>query len=75
MDIEDQLDNESLRDRQVRRVYLITYSQVNGDMFPTRESFVSIVQDAFTACDIQLLQWVCAKENHKCQMSRKCQLL
>jgi hypothetical protein len=34
-------------------------------MFPTRESFVSIVQDAFTACNIQLLQWVCAKENHK----------
>jgi hypothetical protein len=30
-------------------------------MFPTRESFVSIVQDAFTACNIRL----CAKEHHK----------
>ena len=65
MEIEDQLDNESLRDRQVRRVYLITYSQANADSFPTRESFVSIIQDAFTANNIQLLQWVCAKENHE----------
>ena len=65
MEIEDQLHNESLRDRQVRRVYLITYSQANADSFPTRESFVSIIQDAFTANNIQLLQWVCAKENHE----------
>jgi hypothetical protein len=48
MDIEDQLDNESLRDRQVRRVYLITYSQANADMYATRKSFVSIVQYVFT---------------------------
>ena len=65
MEIEDELDNESLRNRQVRRVYLITYSQANADSFPTRESFVSIIQDAFTANNIQLLQWVCAKENHE----------
>lgn len=64
MDSEEQLGNELLRNRDVRRVYLITYSQVNADIFPTRESFVTIVEDAFSTCNVQILQWVCAKENH-----------
>ena len=58
------MQSESLRSRQVRRVYLITYSQVNVDLCPTRESFATIIQNAFTACNIQLIQWVCAKEDH-----------
>lgn len=53
-----------LNDR-VRRVYLITYSQVNADKFPTRESFVLAVLDAFAACDIQIINWVCAREDHR----------
>ena len=57
--------NECLGVRQVREIYLITYSQVNADLFPTRESFVNIVCEAFTACNLDILQWVCAKENNE----------
>ena len=57
--------NECLGVRQVREIYLITYSQVNADLFPTRESFVNIVCEAFTACNVDILQCVCAKENYK----------
>ena len=49
----------------MREIYLIIYSQVNADLFPIRESFVNIVCEAFTACNVDVLQWVCAKENHK----------
>ena len=58
--------NECLGVRQVREIYLITYSQVNADLFTTRESFVNIVIvcEAFTACN-DVLQWLCAKENNE----------
>ena len=57
--------NVCLGVRQVREIYLITYSQVNADLFTTRESFVNIVIvcEAFTACNVDVLQWLCAKEN------------
>ena len=57
--------NECLGVRQVGEIYLITYSQVNADLFTTRESFVNIVIvcEAFTACNVDVLQWLCAKEN------------
>ena len=59
--------NECLGVRQVREIYLITYSQVNADLFTTRESFVNIVIvcEAFTACNVGVLQWLCAKENNE----------
>ena len=59
--------NECLGVRQVREIYLITYSQVNADLFTTRESFVNIVIvcEAFTACNVDVLQWLCAKENNE----------
>ena len=38
---------ESLSTRDVRRVYLITCSQANRDIVPTRKAFVCIVLDAF----------------------------
>ena len=59
--------NECLGVRQVREMYLITYSQVNADLFTTRESFVNIVIvcEAFTACNVDVLQWLCAKENNE----------
>ena len=66
MDCQDQLPNESgLSNRQVRAVYLITYSQVDAEKCPTRESFVTVVLNAFSTCNIGILQWVCSKENHK----------
>ena len=37
---------------------------MNEDLCPTRESFATIIRNAFTACNIQLIQWVCAKEDH-----------
>lgn len=54
-----------LHNTHVRRVYLITYSQVNAEKFPTRESFVCAVLDAFTACNNQVINWVCSRENHQ----------
>lgn len=54
-----------LHSREVRRVYLITYSKVDINKCPTRESFVMAVVGAFTACNIRIIHWVCAKENHK----------
>ena len=35
--------NECLGVRQVREIYLITYSQVNADLFPTRERVEFVV--------------------------------
>ena len=56
--------NECLGVRQVREIYLITYSQVDADLFPTRQSFANIVCEAFMSCNVVILQWVCTKENH-----------
>ena len=38
---------ESLSVRDARRVYLITCSQANRDIVPTRKAFACIVLDAF----------------------------
>ena len=43
----DSADTESLSWRDVRRVYLITYSQANLEIVPTREAFAHIILDAF----------------------------
>ena len=58
------MQSKLLHSRQVRGVYLIMYSQVNVDLGPICESFSNIIQNAFTACNIQLNQWVCAKKDH-----------
>lgn len=60
MDSEDNL----LVSHQVRTVYLITYSQADRERFPGRENFVAAVLDAFSRCDINVIQWVCSQENH-----------
>ena len=65
MDSEEEALNTTLRSRDMRNVYLITYSQVNVEICLTRESFVNIVQGAFTACYIHIVQWVCAQEHHQ----------
>ena len=38
----------TLNSRQVRFVYLITYSQADLDIVPTREEFSRIVLDSFS---------------------------
>lgn len=61
------MDDEEtlLANNHVRGVYLITYSQVNADKFPSRESFVMAVLDAFMTRNIPIISWVCAKEDHR----------
>ena len=56
-----------LNSRQVRLVYLITYSQADPLIAATREDFARIVVEAFSKTNSgssELSQWVCSKENH-----------
>lgn len=57
--------SETLHSRQVRTVYLITYSQANLERVPKREDFASLVVGAFTStCDIEgiISHWACKTE-------------
>ena len=64
----DSADTESLSWRDVRRVYLITYSQANLEIVPTREAFAHIILDAFDTAVPELnatvIHWVCSQESH-----------
>ena len=59
----------ALSRRQVRSVYLITYSRAQAHLIDSRNSFASVVLDAFANADKtmsnKVLQWVCSEENHK----------
>ena len=59
----------TLHSRQVRFVYLITYSQADLDLVPTREEFSAIVLDSFLNTDpfspVEVVQWACSKEEHR----------
>ena len=53
--------------REVRSVYLITYSQADLDKFPTRDSFARTVVQAFDETRsglADIVQWVCSQERH-----------
>ena len=54
--------NEPLS-RQMRSVYLITYSQCDLGKFPTRESFANVVVNAFSD-QVIVTRWVCSREKH-----------
>ena len=43
--------SEALGSRQVRSIYLITYSRANEEIVPNRESFVQLVLDSFDNAD------------------------
>ena len=49
---------------QVKSVYLITYSEADLQLFPTRESFATAIENAFSSSQTDLLHWVCCLENH-----------
>ena len=51
--------NEEINVRSVRKVYLITYSQVDVERFPTRDSFVQAVLYAFHDSPANIIQWCC----------------
>ena len=60
--------SEGLNSRDVRRVYLITYSQANLEIVPTREAFARIILDAFENAvpesNCTVVHWVCSQEGH-----------
>ena len=58
-------ENLELDPRQVRQVYLVTYSQANTTKFPTRRSFAEVVVRSFSQRSETVLQWCCAQENHQ----------
>ena len=58
-------ETEEIGRREVRQVYLITYSQVDTTKFPTRESFAAAVVASFRAPSANVLHWCCCKESHK----------
>lgn len=57
---------ETLRNRDVRTVYLITYSQADIDRF-NNQSFATLIVDAFTdeEANVRVMQWVCCRERHQ----------
>ena len=55
-------ESRELDARSVRKVYLITYSQVDEELFPTRRSFVDAVLQSFNDCNV--VQWCCSLEQH-----------
>ena len=65
-------DNEDFQSTQLsvkkmRRTYLVTYSQANRELFPSRESFGHAVAEAFDSGSgkVTVEYWACALENHK----------
>ena len=51
---------------KARRTNIITYSQADIDVFPTRESFAKVVKEAFISSNAksQPFHWPYARENH-----------
>ena len=64
----DSTNSDSLSSRDVTVVYLITYSQANLEIVPTREVFAPIILDAFDNAvpesNAAEIQWVCSQESH-----------
>ena len=56
---------EALGGKEVRSVYLITYSQANLDLFPTREEFASAVVKSFANAMRKLYSGVVAVKTTK----------
>lgn len=54
-----------LETRDLRRVYLLTYSQADVNKFPTRKSFAEAVLAAFSGANNKVLQWCCSQERHQ----------
>lgn len=49
-----------------RRQYLVTYSQADEKIFPTRESFGKMLETEFNfgPSAVKVFHWACCKENH-----------
>ena len=55
--------NVEIGRRDLRRVYLITYSQADVKKFPTRRSFADAVLAPFAGTNV--MHWCCSKEYHQ----------
>ena len=62
----DDVFNTTLSTKQMRRTFLVTYSQANRTKFPTRQSFGEEVAKAFDngSGKAKPLYWACALEPH-----------
>ena len=67
MDSSDHFQSTSMNPRAHRKFYLITYSQANRILYPTRESFGLDVVEAFNQglSKIKVLHWACCLESHQ----------
>ena len=67
MDSEDEFQSSSLNPRTLRKTYLVTYSQANRLLFPTRESFGQKVAGTFDngASQVKVVHWACCLESHQ----------
>ena len=54
---------DQLNQRQVRSIYLITYSQADIEVY-TKENFATLVVNAFEEGSVKVVQWVCSQESH-----------
>ena len=54
----------ALDPRQLRSVYLITYSQADVTRFATRDSFANAVLRAFDPTPARVVQYACSRESH-----------
>ena len=53
--------------RSGRRHYLVTYSQVDPGMFPTRKGFAAMLEEDFNAgtSAVTVKHWACCREPHE----------
>ena len=53
-------------DKTIRRTYLVSYSQLDREKFPTRQSFDECVENAFNSCAgvVRVSHWASSLEQH-----------
>lgn len=63
----DDFEMSQLRSSVGRRIYLVTYSQADLKIFPTRESFGNMIELEFNKGDgkVKVLYWSCCMEPHE----------
>ena len=64
-EFEEDWDGSSLRNQDVRSVYLVTYSQADMDKFARQEDFASAVVESFSQGRAKVKHWSCCLEEHK----------
>ena len=57
----------ALKNKNGRRQYLVTYSQLDVNKFPTRDSFANMIEREFNRGNskVKVSHWACCREPHK----------